>query len=55
MLDDVIWECNVYDTVVPAQCELFYVSESDTLHVSLKKKNHGVHWPTFENEMVSEC
>lgn len=43
----------MYDSIVPAQCELYYAD--DRLQVKLKKKNHGVHWRTFEDEMVILC
>ena len=45
----------MYDAIVPTQCELFYVSEGDRLQVRLKKKNHGIQWPTFEDKMVCKC
>ena len=38
-LDQVIWERNVYDTIIPDECELY--TKTGRVEVKLKKKNPG--------------
>ena len=42
----------MYDAIVPAQCQLYYVTEEKRLEVKLKKKNGEIHWRTFKDETV---
>ena len=49
ILDKVIWECNLYDSIIPEKCKLFVQTR---LEVKLKKKKPGVHWRTLRDDMV---
>ena len=47
-LDQVIWECNVYDTIVPEKCKLYARTR---VEVKLMKKNSGL-WKKFLDPTV---
>ena len=49
ILDQVIWECNLYDAIIPEKCKFFVRTR---LEVKLKKKKPGVQWRTFRDDMV---
>ena len=49
-LDKVIWECNVYNSIVPEKCRLFV--RPSRLEVRLKKRNPKIYWITLHNEKV---
>ena len=47
-LGQIIWECNVYDTIIPEKCKLFAKTR---LEVKLRKKNPG-DWEKFLDPTV---
>lgn len=49
-LDFPIWECNVYDTIIPDQCKLHV--RGVRLEVKLRKCKAGILWGTLDDVKV---
>ena len=49
-LDIPIWECNVFNTIIPDQCKL--VVGAVRLELKLRKRNIGIMWTTLHDVKV---
>ena len=49
IIDKIIWECTVYDTIIPEKCKLY---AEVGWNVQLKKKNPGIWRAPFSDKMV---
>ena len=50
LLDTIIWQCNVYDAIIPALCRLHV--RAVRLEVKLRKRKTGIKWTTLYDEKV---